>query len=184
MKREEILELFKGKEIEGIEDIIGKIVDMNGKEITKKQKAIDDYNEKYKDYDDLKSKLSDYEKDKMTDQQKLEQALKEAQETTARNNREYTKFKVKNVFAENGMVEDDYKDFIESMSFDNEDNALKCATGFANLLKSKTEAASKKAKEDALVEAPTPPATKGKNDKGTHEAPKPYSSAEILDMYK
>ena len=44
MKREEILELFKGKEIEGIEDIIGKIVDMNGKEITKKQKAIDDYN--------------------------------------------------------------------------------------------------------------------------------------------
>ena len=90
MKREEILELFKGKEIEGIEDIIGKIVDMNGKEITKKQKAIDDYNEKYKDYDDLKSKLSEYEKDKMTDQQKLEQALKEAQETTARNNREYT----------------------------------------------------------------------------------------------
>lgn len=184
MKREEILELFKGKEIEGIEDIIGKIVDMNGKEITKKQKAIDDYNEKYKDYDELKTKLSDYEKGKMTDQQKLEQALKEAQETTARNNREYTKFKVKNVFAENGMVEDDYKDFIESMNFDNEENALKCATGFANLLKTKTEAASKKAKEDSLTEAPTPPAVKGAEKGKAKEAPKPYSSAEILDMYK
>ena len=54
MKREELLELFKGKDIEGIEDIVGKIVDMNGKEITKKQKTIDDTIEKYKDYDDLK----------------------------------------------------------------------------------------------------------------------------------
>ena len=35
MKREELLELFKGKDIEGIEDIVGKIVDMNGKEINK-----------------------------------------------------------------------------------------------------------------------------------------------------
>ena len=52
MKREELLELFKGKDIEGIEDIVGKIVDMNGKEITKKQKTIDDTIEKYKDYDD------------------------------------------------------------------------------------------------------------------------------------
>ena len=53
MKREELLELFKGKDIEGIEDIVGKKVDMNGKEINKKQKTIDDTIEKYKDYDDL-----------------------------------------------------------------------------------------------------------------------------------
>lgn len=184
MKREEVLELFKGKEIEGIEDIVKAILDINGKETAKKQKVIDDYDEKYKDYDDLKSKLDEIEKGKLTDQEKLEKALKEAEETTARNNREYTKFKVKNVFAENGMVEDDYKEFIESMSFDNEENALKCAAGFANLLKTKVETASKKAKEDALTNAPTPPATKEVGNDGTKEAPKPYSREEITEMYK
>ena len=120
----------------------------------------------------------------MNDQEKLAKALKEAQETKLKYDREFAKLKVKNVFTENGLVEDDYKEVIESMNFDNEELALKCATGFANLLKTKTEAASKKAKEDALTDAPTPPATKGGNDKGTHEAPKPYSSAEIFDMYK
>ena len=83
MKREELLELFKGKDIEGIEDIVGKIVDMNGKEINKKQKTIDDTIEKYKDYDDLKSKVNTYEQGQMNDQEKLAQALKEAQETKA-----------------------------------------------------------------------------------------------------
>jgi hypothetical protein len=80
MKREELLELFKGMEIEGIEDIVGKIVDMNGKEINKKQKTIEDTIAKYKDYDDLKSKIDTYEKGQLNDQEKLEKALKEAQE--------------------------------------------------------------------------------------------------------
>ena len=184
MKREELLELFKGKDIEGIEDIVGKIVDMNGKEINKKQKTIDDTIEKYKDYDDLKNKIDTYEKGQMSDQQKLEQALKEAQETTLRNNREFAKLKVKNVFTENGLIEDDYKDVIESMNFDNEELALKCAAGFANLLKSKTEAASKKAIEDATVNAPTPPATKVGGGEKKADAPKPFTAAEITDMYK
>ena len=61
MKREELLELFKGMEIDGIEDIVGKIVDMNGKEINKKQKTIDDTIAKYKDYDDLKNKINTYD---------------------------------------------------------------------------------------------------------------------------
>ena len=184
MKREELLELFKGKDIEGIEDIVGKIVDMNGKEITKKQKTIDDTIEKYKDYDDLKSKVNTYEQGQMNDQEKLAQALKEAQETKLKYDREFAKLKVKNVFTENGLGEDDYKDVIESMNFDNEELALKCATGFANLLKTKTEAASKKAIEDATVNAPTPPATKvGGTDKKA-DAPKPFTAAEITDMYK
>lgn len=185
MKREELLELFKGKEIDNLEDIVKSILDINGKETAKKQKTIDEYSEKYKDYDDLKSKLEEIEKGKMTDQEKLEKALKEAEETTARNNREYTKFKVKNVFAENGMVEEDYKDFIDSMNFDDEQTALKCASGFANLLKLKTEAASKKAKEDVLNDAPTPTTGKGEDaNKTMADAPKPYTSAEILEMYK
>lgn len=183
MKREELLELFKGMEIDGIEDIVGKIVDMNGKEINKKQKTIDDTIAKYKDYDDLKSKIDTYEKGQLNDQEKLEKALKEAQETVLRNNREFAKFKVKNLFAENGLVEDDYKEVIESMNFDNEELALKCATGFANLLKTKTEAASKKAIEDAATDAPTPPATKAGGDKKV-DAPKPFTAAEITDMYK
>lgn len=184
MKREELLELFKGKEIEGIEDIIGKIVDMNGKEITKKQKAIDDTIEKYKDYEDLKNKVSTYEQGQMNDQQKLEQALKEAQETKLKYNREFAKLKVKNVFTENGLLEEDYKDVIESMNFDNEDMALKCATSFSNLLKNKTEAASKKAKEDVTVNAPTPPATKVDGDSDDSKIQKPFTAAEITDMYK
>ena len=107
MKREELLELFKGKDIEGIEDIVGKIVDMNGKEITKKQKTIDDTIEKYKDYDDLKNKINTYEQGQMNDQEKLAKALKEAQETKLKYDREFAKLKVKNVFTENGLVEDD-----------------------------------------------------------------------------
>ena len=184
MKREELLELFKGKDIEGIEDIVGKIVDMNGKEITKKQKTIDDTLEKYKDYDDLKSKISTYEQGQMNDQEKLAKALKEAQETKLKYDREFAKLKVKSVFTENGLAEDDYKDVIESMNFDNEELALKCANGFANLLKAKTEAASKQAKEDATVNAPTPPATKAGGEKKATEAPKPFTAAEITDMYK
>lgn len=184
MKREELLELFKGKDIEGIEDIVGKIVDMNGKEITKKQKTIDDTIEKYKDYDDLKNKINTYEQGQMNDQEKLAKALKEAQETKLKYDREFAKLKVKNVFTENGLVEDDYKEVIESMNFDNEELALKCAAGFANLLKTKTEAASKKAKEDATVNAPTPPATKVEGEGKKTEAPKPFTAAEITDMYK
>lgn len=184
MKREELLELFKGMEIDGIEDIVGKIVDMNGKEITKKQKTIDDTIEKYKDYDDLKNKINTYEQGQMNDQEKLEKALKEAQETKLKYDREFAKLKVKNVFTENGLVEDDYKEVIESMNFDNEELALKCAAGFANLLKTKTEAASKKAKEDATVNAPTPPATKVEGEGKKTEAPKPFTTAEITDMYK
>ena len=184
MKREELLELFKGKDIEGIEDIVGKIVDMNGKEINKKQKTIDDTIEKYKDYDDLKNKVSTYEQGQLNDQEKLEKALKEAQETTLRNNRAYTQFKVKNVFVENGLLEEDYKEVIESMNFDNEELALKCATGFANLLKAKTEAAEKKGKEDAVVNTPTPPAAKAGSAGKTTDAPKPFTAAEITDIYK
>ena len=88
------------------------------------------------------------------------------------------------IMVENGLVEDDYKEVIESMNFDNEELALKCATGFANLLKTKTEAASKKAKEDATVNAPTPPATTTEGEGKKTEAPKPFTAAEITDMYK
>lgn len=183
MKREEILELFGGKEIEGIDEIVGKILEINGKESAKKQKTIDELNEKYKDYDDTKNKLLEIEKGKLTDQEKLERALKEAEETTLRNNRELAKFKVKNVFAASGLVEDDYKEFIDNMNYDNEEMALNCATGFANLLKMKTEAASKKAKEDALVNAPTPPSTNNKTE-GKTETPVPYTKAEITSIYK
>ena len=159
-------------------------IDVKSKVKASNLSLIDPIIEKYKDYDDLKSKLSDYEKDKMTDQQKLEQALKEAQETKLKYDREFAKLKVKNVFTENGLVEDDYKEVIESMNFDNEELALKCATGFANLLKTKTEAASKKAKEDATVNAPTPPATTTEGEGKKTEAPKPFTAAEITDMYK
>lgn len=195
MKREELKKIL-GDDVS--DDTIKQIMDLQGSEATKAKSNYDDLKQKYDELNDkLKNAEEQAEKDKMaklSDDERLkkmiadaEKVKKEAEETIAKNKAEFVKFKVKNKFAESGLKEEDYKDFIDNMKFDDEDVAINSANALVTMLNNKIDATKKQVEEDKMKNMPTPNASAGGTTGETGETttqPFTRSADDIKKFYK
>ena len=194
MKREELKQIL-GDDVS--DDTIKKIMDLQGNEATR-AKNYDDLKQKYDELNDkLKNAEEQAEKDKMaklSDDEKIkkmmadaEKVKKQAEEALAKNKAEFVKFKVKNKFAESGLKEEDYKDFIDNMKFDDEDVAMNSANALVTMLNNKIDATKKQVEEDKMKNMPTPTTSTGGTTGGTGETtqqPFTRSADDIKKFYK
>ena len=181
MTREELKSIFGETSFDGMDDIIKKIMDKQGSELTAKNSELADLQKKLDDIENAKLPEADKLKKALED---AEKARKKAEETTARNNRELVKFKVKNEFAASGLVEDDYKDFIDNMVFDNEEVAINSAKAMVNMLNSKLENAKAKAAEEKVKNTPTPPPSGEPKDEDNSSQTPTMTQDDILKKYE
>lgn len=98
---------------------------------------------KYSDYDNIKSKLDEIEREKLTEQQKIDLANQEAQETLAKANKIYFTAKAKEILA--GLETDE--DIISTLVGKTEEETISNATRLANRYKNIREDAEKKTRE-------------------------------------
>lgn len=98
----------------------------------------------YKDYDELKSKLNSYEQAKLTEQEKIDLANKQAQETLAKANKIYYTAKAKEILA--GLEDDD--DIISTVVGATEEETIAKATKLANRYNSLKDDVAKKTREE------------------------------------
>lgn len=101
-------------------------------------------NSKYSDYDSIKSKLDEIERAKLSEQDKLELAKKEAADTLAKANKIYYTAKAKEILA--GLEDDE--DIISTVIGTTEEETINKATKLANRYRSIQDSVSKKTKED------------------------------------
>lgn len=195
MKREELKQIL-GDDVS--DDTIKKIMDLQGSEATKAKTSYDDLKQKYDELSDkLKNAEEQAEKDKMaklSDDERLQKMIadaekvkKQAEETIAKNKAEFVKFKVKNKFAESGLKEEDYKDFIDNMKFDDEDVAINSANALVTMLNNKIDATKKQVEEEKMKNMPTPTTSNGGTTGGTDETtqqPFTRSADDIKKFYK
>jgi hypothetical protein len=194
MKREELKQIL-GDDVS--DDVIKKIMDLQGNEATKAKNNYDDLKQKYDEVSDkLKEAEDKAEKDKMaklSDDDRLkkmmadaEKVKKQAEEALAKNKAEFVKFKVKNKFAESGLKEDDYKDFIDNMKFDDEDVAMSSANALVTMLNNKIDATKQQVKEEQMKNMPTPTTSTGGTTGGTETTQQPFtrSADDIKKFYK
>lgn len=188
MTREELKAIIFGdKEVEGMEDIIKQIMDKHGSELTEQKKKAKEAQEAASN---LQKQIDEINNSKLTDEEKIQKIVADAEKATklaAEKEQQYTrelvKLKVKNKFAESGLTEEDYKDFIDNMNFDNEEVAVNSATAMVTMLNGKLDKAKAKFEEEAVKNTPTPPAS-GDKDKKAEEKVFTRSQDDILGMYK
>ena len=188
MTREELKAIIFGdKEVEGMEDVIKQIMDKHGSELTEQKKKAKEAQEATSN---LQKQIDEINNAKLTDEEKMQKLIQDAERATkaaAEKEQQYTrelvKLKVKNKFAESGLTEEDYKDFIDNMNFDNEEVAVNSATAMVTMLNGKLDKAKAKFEEEAVKNTPTPPAS-GDKDKKAEEKVFTRSQDDILGMYK
>lgn len=154
MKRAEVLALFP----EATEEQINSLMKINGDDINNtKAKLTTDQTE----LDRLKAIETEFEKAKnasLSVEEKYNKLLAEADKQKTSYAKELNKMKAENILVSAGMTSDDYKDLIDGLVSDDSVKTTALATGLANLMKTKTEAAGK-AKEAELLQGMTlPPA--------------------------
>lgn len=186
MKREDIIAKLKEYKQENEKDIVDYIMNLNGNDINEYK----GYKEKVQTHEatiadltkqlgEVKTEYETFKESKMTEEEKqkkqLEDAEKERQRVLDEAKAEAAKYrklsveaKVKNVFASEGFVEDDYKDIIGGLVTQDEKVALDTATNFVKMIKAQKDLAAKLAVDKALKGMPDP--SGNNDDKGNKPA--------------
>ena len=102
-------------------------------------------NESAKTMKELQDKLDKFEKEKMTEQERLEAEKKEIAKNLANSRMILSKAKAQEILSQVGVTDED---IIETVCSDNLDNTIARATALANKFKSVTEETAKKTKEE------------------------------------
>ena len=114
----------------------------------------DEVNERMKK---AEKELENIKREKMTDEEKLEKLMDEANEMKAKYAREMAKLKASEVFVKAGLTEEEYSDLVENLATEDEEKTIKMAEMMVNVLNSKKEATEKQVKEQLLKDTPKPP---------------------------
>lgn len=125
-----------------------------------------------KKYDDAieKARLYDEsESSKLTEQEKLQQLIKDAEIAKATNLKALNRTKAESVLIGAGLTSDEYSTFIDGIISDNEENTITLATNLATAMKSKIENAQKTLKAEMLKSMPPPPGGSGGTEKTVAE---------------
>lgn len=132
MTREDVKKIFP----DASEEQITSILNNHNTEITtvKKSNLLADELEKLKD---KAKKYDEYEADKLTNEEKIQKALEEAELAKAENLKILNKSKAIQELVKGGFAEDDYKDFIDGIVSEDEVKTINMAKSMVNLLSKK-----------------------------------------------
>lgn len=151
MKREDLAKL-------GLTDEqIDAVMAANGRDITAAKKAAEADAEKLRELEEKARLYDEAEEAKKTAEQKLEDALKKAEQLKAENQKILNRTKAAVVFAQAGISEAEYAPILDGIVTTDEQATLALVENMVTLIKAKTEATEKAVKEELLKSTPTPP---------------------------
>lgn len=134
------------------------------------EKVVSEKSQLEEEYNSFKnSKMTEEEKRQALlkkQQEEQEKILKEAKEAQAKYDRLYKETKVKGVLLSKGLQEEVANKFVARLLGETEEESIKNATEFADLLEAQRKEAATKAVEEALKGTPTP---KQKQDGGEQQ---------------
>lgn len=143
--------LDKGYSEEQVTDLLNLFhSNENKEEITKLQQDLAKANQKMADYDTIKAKLDAIDKEKMTREEKIAMAEKEANEKLAKANKFLNATKAKSILIEAGMTSDSetLDTIVAKIASEDETSTIDGATVIANAFKNLKEETVKKTKEE------------------------------------
>lgn len=149
MDRETLLE--KGLTAEQVTAVLDLFHDDDGKNKKTAQENVDlkkqiaDFQTKLANYEEIKEKLDAIEKEKMTDQEKIEAMKKETEKNLAESRIIKNQSKVSSILAEVGITDEDT---IKSLVSDDEETSINNANAIAKAFKTMKEETEKKTKEE------------------------------------
>lgn len=124
-------------------------------EIKIPKSRFDEVNGKYKD---TKRALEELQNQQMTEDEKIQKIIDEANEAKATYMRELSKLKATEIFVKAGLEEDEYKELVENISTDNAETTVNMANLMVNVIKNRQEKTEKAVKKQLLKDTPTPEA--------------------------
>lgn len=164
MKRADILAQFP----DATEEQIAALMKMYGDGINNaKSKAATDQEE----LERLKLIEADFEKSKnasLSIEEKYNKLLKDAEKQKLDFAKEINKSKAENILVSAGLTSEDYKGLLDGLVSEDAEKTTSMVTSFANIVKTKSEAAVK-AKEAELLQNMTPPPSGGSSATLTKE---------------
>lgn len=114
----------------------------------------DEVNERMKA---AEKELQKIKNEKMTDEEKFEEVVKEANEMKNKYAREMAKLKASEIFVKAGLSEDEYSDLVENLASEDEEKTISMAEMMVKVLNAKKESTEKQVKEELLKNTPKPP---------------------------
>lgn len=119
------------------------------------------YKEKANQAEELQKQLDEINQQGMSEAEKAKADFEKAQETIASLQKQLNRSTAEGILKGAGLAEEDYKDFIDSMVFDDNEATKNFANQFVGIISKQKQAATDQAKKDLLDNTPTP---------GTHES--------------
>lgn len=145
----------KHTDANGVVDMEKAIAEIN-KEAPKNVVPKDVYNTVAAEKKTAEAKVKEYENEKLTDDQKQQQALEAANAEKDKYMKMSNKLEVEKILISSGMQEEDYKDFIDGIVTADAEGSKNVATAMANTFKAKLAAAEAQVKNDQLKNTPRP----------------------------
>lgn len=173
MTREQIKEQFP----DATEEQITAILNINGTDI----KAWKDKVPKKADYDELVRKAGEYDKLEeagLTDEEKIQKALKEANDTKTEFAKKLNKLDAEKILVAAGLTEEDYKDLIDGIVSDDAEVTKTMATNLASMVTKQKESAIQKTKEELMDGTHTPGGSAGGS--GNEDEPEDVKNAKMI----
>lgn len=168
MTRDDIKKMFPDATDEQITNMLNQI--NSEKEAAKKsaEKNVSDeeltaLRNKAKAYDDA-------EKEKMTEKERYEALIQEAETAKAEAARIRARTKAEAEFVKSGLTEAEYKDLLDDVLSDDDDKTIAKVTRIVSLIKNKTEAAVKTTTENLTKESMKPQSQGNGNDNKADDA--------------
>lgn len=145
MTKEDVLKLFP----EATPEQIASLLNLNDTDVAKANAGIDAYKDKAKKFDEL-------EKAKMSADEKLKQALADAEKAKSDNLKMLNRTKAVAELNKAGLTEDDYKDIIDGFISDDEESTISKAKSFADLFSKKKKEYEAELKHKGIKDMPKP----------------------------
>lgn len=114
----------------------------------------DEVNNKYKE---TKKELDELRKSQMSDEEKVQALIDEANEEKERMAKELTKLKATEVFIKAGLEESEYSELLETIVTDDLDKTLNTANLMVKVIQGKKEQLEKQITKDITDDTPEPP---------------------------
>lgn len=160
MKREDVKKLFP----DATDEQISALLDINGTDIkdAKKNNVDPKVLKQLQEDSEAYKKLQEAN---LTDAEKIRKALQDADAAKLDFTKKSNKLDVEKILVAAGLVEEDYKDLIDTLVSDDAEKSKAAATAFAGLVSKQKEAAVQKTKEEMMDGTQTPGGDGGSEDK-------------------
>lgn len=167
-----------------VEEINAALADKTFVDPTTLPKSVDKdmFDKKVSELAKVNKELNELKNSSMTSEEKIQEALKEAETSRIEFAKKSTRLDVEKVFIDGGLKESEYKDIIDGIVTENSETSVNLAKQMMEVIKNQTTAAEKALKAKMLEDSPKPPAGDPPTDKKPNFGK--MSLAEIDQYYK